>query len=98
METRQCCICGCEYIPRQKNQVTCGDIDCRRIQHLEYMREYGRKHRKEHREYNREWMARRRAEQKAEEETKKTSQGFIGDGYAERQKARTLAMVGGIEL
>lgn len=96
--TKRCCICGCEYTPRQKNQVTCGDPDCRRIQHLGYMSEYGKKHRKEHREYNRAWMKKRRAEQKTEEEAKKMRREYGGEGYAERQIQRSLALAGRIEL
>lgn len=104
MDKRQCVICGIEYKPRQKNQVTCGDPDCRRIQHLEYMSRYGKAHRKEHAEYNRAWMARKRAEEaeaKGEAKRIKTEssrEARMGMSYAERQKARTLAMIGGIEL
>lgn len=97
--TRECCICGCKYHPRQKNQVTCGDPDCRRIQHLEYMSKYNKAHRKEHREYNRAWMKKRREEQKAEEKARLMSiNSFRGEEYAERQMQKTLALAGKIEL
>lgn len=95
MNKRICSICGCEYEPRQRNQVTCGDPDCRRIQHLEYMRKYGKAHRKEHREYNRAWMAKKRAEEAEKAEEKDT---IIGLGYAERQRQKTLELVGGIQI
>lgn len=94
--TKKCCICGCKYHPRQKNQVTCGDPDCRRIQHLEYMSRYGKKHRKEHREYNRAWMQKRREEQKAEEEARANREW--ADNYAERQIQKTLTLAGKIQL
>ena len=94
--TKKCCICGCEFTPRQKNQVTCGDPDCKRIQHLEYMSAYGKKHRKEHREYNRAWMQKRRMEQKIEEEARAKREW--ADNYAERQIQKTLALAGKIQL
>ena len=96
--TKKCCVCGCEFVPRQRNYVTCGDPDCRRIQHLGYMSEYGKKHRKEHREYNRAWMQRKRMEQKTEDEEKRIRREHGGEGYAERQMQKTLALAGKIQL
>lgn len=96
LDTKQCVICGCSYQPRQRNQVTCGDPDCRRIQHLEYMSKYGKAHRKEHREYNRAWMAKRRAEE-ARIKTEKAKR-TTGSDYAERQMQRTLEMIGGVQI
>lgn len=93
-----CCICGCEFEAKQKKQVTCGDEDCRRIQHLAYMRNYGRKHRKGHREYNRTWMAEYRAGIKAAEEAKMAEPLPNADTYAERQIAKTLEMVGRVQI
>ena len=81
--TKKCCVCGCEFVPRQRNYVTCGDPDCRRIQHLEYMSAYGKKHRKEHREYNRAWMQRKRMEQKTEDEEKRIRRGICRETDAE---------------
>lgn len=91
--TKECCICGCEFTPRMKTQITCGDPDCKRIRHLEYMSEYGYRNRAKHREYNREWM--RRARQVRGDDLPKDGSA---DNYAERQKQKTLAMVGGVDL
>lgn len=29
-ESKKCCICGLEFIPKQRKQVTCGKLECQR--------------------------------------------------------------------
>ena len=98
--TKQCCICGEYFETNRSNRKTCGDEDCKHIQHLEYLRIYAankrRENRTEMRKYNREWMRDYRAEQKRKEAEKVDT--LIGLNYAERQKAQTLAMVGKVQI
>lgn len=91
--TKQCCICGCEFKPYHKKQITCGSKECKRIQHLEYMRRYNRANSISHRAYNREWMRRSR-----HKEDKPVIREVSAENYAERQKRKTLAMIGGVNL
>ena len=85
--------------------MTCGDPICRREQHREYLRVHmaqrRREHRKEINEYNRLWMRQKRAEGKTapiEPKPEPIREDFVADGYADRQKAKTLSMVGRIEV
>ena len=99
--TKQCCICGCEFEPHRKNQIVCPDEDCRRAYRLEYLRRYNKERREHQRkavnEYNRKWMADYRARKKAEE-VEQIEGVFPADGYAERQKQRTLELIGRVQI
>lgn len=92
--TRQCCICGKAFAPQKKNQVTCGADECQKERHRIYLRSYMERYRAEHRaeinQKNKEYMRRVRSGEQSEEDT------FAGLNYAERQMAKTLAMVGRI--
>lgn len=101
--TRRCCICGAEFEPKRKDQVTCLDEDCKHIQHLEYLRQYAANRRKEKRsevnEYNRLWMRGYRDEQKAIRKARlQAINSFEGLNYAERQKTKTLAIAGKVQI
>ena len=90
----KCPICGKEFERIRKNQPTCGSEECRREWRLNYCRNYQKENRKHHREYNRKWMREYRAK-----ERRKALEGNIqGQDYAERQKQKTLAMAGKVEV
>jgi hypothetical protein len=97
--TKECCVCGRKFETKRKSRKTCGDYDCQYAQHLAYLTEYARKRRKTHRkainEYNRKWMREYRARQKAEA---KEINSFESEGYAERQRQKTLAMAGKVQI
>ena len=94
--TKQCCICGCEFHPYHKRQVTCGSAECKRLQHLAYLKHYNKVNAIKHREYNRAWMKKKREEQKAYGEARANRER--ADNYAERQMQKTLSLAGRIEL
>lgn len=95
----KCPVCDKYYEPHRKNQRTCLDADCKRIDHNEYLRIHAAEKRKMDRarinEYNRLWMREYRARQK---ELKPKEDTLKGVDYAERQMARTLAMAGKVKL
>lgn len=106
--TKECPICGKAYKPKRKDQPTCGDEDCRYIWRTEYCRRYMQKQRDEYRaelnEYNRGKMREYRAEhgytygQTKFHRYEPKEDTIIAEGYAERQKQKTLAMVGRVEI
>lgn len=99
MEFKKCCVCGKEFEADKKSRVTCNDTECKRIHHAEYLKAYNaerrRKRKAEVNEYNRKWMREYRAKDK---DTKQTASTFDGLDYAARQKARTLELVGRIQI
>lgn len=62
----KCTICGKEYKPYRKGQITCGDKQCQYEHHKRYLRDYNKARRVEKNEYNKKWMAKNRAEKRAE--------------------------------
>ena len=94
---KYCVVCGQAYETARRDRKTCGDPECRAIQKREYLRIYAQKRRKYDREavneYNRIWMYNYRHRTTEE----KPEIVYNADTYAERQKARTLAMVGSIQ-
>lgn len=101
--TKRCEICGQPFEASNSRRKTCGDIDCQRIRHAEYLKEYMRKRRATQRDqvndYNRKWMREYRAKLKAEDkERSEKANSFTADGYAERQKAKTLQMAGRVSV
>ena len=93
---KSCPICHKPFEPKRKNQPTCGDEECICEWRLAYKRNYMRERRSQRREYNRQWMAKYRAKQK--ELVKQQKDTLVGLNYAERQKQKTLSMIGKIEL
>lgn len=89
--TRECCICGTEFEPKRKDQVTCSDPDCKKIRYSEVVLAWKRKNREKVNDYNKKWIKEHRAKLK-EEKAKKRD--LVADGYAERQMADSLAKAG----
>ena len=92
-EPRLCIICGKEYIPKRSDQRTCGSDECMRArQRLNYL-EYRKKNYAAVLETNRRCMAKRREERMREKNPPKPDT-IVAIGYAERQIAETLNIVG----
>ena len=90
-EPRKCEICGRMYKPGKKDQRTCGSKECQAERRRLYMLEWKRQNYGLACERNREQMRKRRSKEKPKEDT------IIGLGYAERQIAETLKMVGRVD-
>lgn len=90
-EPRVCEICGRLYKPSRKDQRTCASVECVR----ERKRIYGIKKKNEgvYKARKREYMRRTRSP----EERKPKPDTIVADGYAERQMAETLKMVGRVK-
>ena len=92
-EARRCIICGKEYIPRRSDQRTCGSDECMKArQRLNYL-EYRKTHYAALLETNRRSMAKKRKEREMEKHPPKKDT-IVAIGYAERQRAETLALAG----
>ena len=94
-EPRRCVICGKEYIPKRSDQRCCLDPECKKgLQRLNY-KEYRATHYAKVLETNRRCMAKRREEKR---QTERRKDNIIAIGYADRQRAETLAMVGKVNV
>ena len=93
-EPRNCVICGKEYIPKRKDQKSCGDPGCVKETTRLAQKAYREKNYEKVLKGNRE-RARRRNEEKLNPTKKDT---LIAIGYAERQRAATLELVGKIKV
>ena len=91
-EPRLCIICGVEYIPRRSDQRTCGCKECMKARQRLNYREYREKNYAAVLENNRRSMKKRREEKKRKSMQK--LDGIVAIGYADRQRAETLSMVG----
>ena len=78
-------ICGNMFVPYRVSQQVCSNPECRRLAHMERQRRYEETHPNR----DRERRERRRT---------KNNDHIIGEGYAERQIANTLKMVGRVEI
>ena len=92
-EPRLCIICGVEYIPRRSDQRTCGCAECMRERQKLNYREYRKTHYAALLESNRKSMAKKRKERERKKNPPKPDT-IVAIGYAERQRAETLAMAG----
>lgn len=92
-EPRRCEICGKEYIPKRSDQRTCLAPECMKERQRRNYLEYRRKNYAAVLETNRRCMAKRREERMREKDPPKQDT-LVAIGYAERQRAQTLAMVG----
>ena len=99
--TKECAICGAEFEAKGRAKM-CSDL-CRKLNRQAYMSAYQPKRR----EYNRLWMRRYREmlgkdevnyRQKELRDSKKQVNTFEGLNYAERQKQRTLELVGRVQI
>ena len=95
-EPRACIICGKEYIPKRSDQRTCASDECKKArQRLNYL-EYRKNNYARVLENNRRTMKARREREKHETDSKQDT--LVAIGYAERQRAQTLQMVGKIKV
>ena len=66
-----CPICDTPFKPKNPRQKTCGDPECRRLYHNQYVRDYNRQRREKYpevvREYNARMMRKYRAQRKQAE-------------------------------
>ena len=96
-EPRLCEICGKEYIPRRSDQRTCLGENCMKERQRLNRIEYRRKNYASVLESNRKSMAKKRAEKYLAEHPPKEDT-IVAIGYADRQREKTLAMVGKIKV
>ena len=92
-EPRRCEICGKEYIPTRSNQRCCLDPLCKEARKRLTWAEYREKHYESVLSHNRKSMAKKRAEKYLAEHPPKEDT-IVAIGYADRQRAETLAMAG----
>ena len=93
---RQCCICGRDYIPRRSDQRCCLSPECVRERQRLNQREYRERNYFKVLETNRKSMEKKRAEKRMKENPPKDT--IVAIGYADRQRAETLKMVGKIKV
>ena len=86
-EPKHCSICGELFLAKHSKQHICYKAECRN--------EAYRIRQQKYRERNTAAIRERKSEQKKSEEVKDT---IIAIGYAERQKAQTLKMVGKVQV
>ena len=96
-EPRRCIICGKEYTPRRSDQRCCLDPNCTKERQRLNQIEYRRTHYASVLESNRKSMAKRRAEKYLAEHPPKEDT-IVAIGYADRQRANTLRMVGKVKV
>lgn len=96
-EPRRCIICGKEYIPRRSDQRCCLAPECTKERQRLNQIEYRRTHYASVLESNRKSMAKRRAEKYLAEHPPKEDT-IVAIGYADRQRAATLRMVGKVKV
>ena len=73
-----CCICGTPFEPRTKRQRTCGQPDCKRIAHNEYLRERNKRLKEEdpiafnkyHADANKKWRNKKKSMDERDKELK----------------------------
>ena len=85
-QPKECPICGMTFIPKRFNQVTCGADKCK----------YKWKHRNSAKRNAMRNRARKDGYRHGERHTPKPDT-IVAIGYAERQRAKTLSMVGKID-
>lgn len=83
---KECCVCGKAFDAQGKDK-TCSK-ECRKIMKREWAKAY--RERKD-KAYNRDWMREYRKERNLSKPKEDT---LIGLGYAERQRQKTLELVG----
>ena len=86
-EPRQCVICGKEYVPKRKNQVTCKDPECCAARRKITSRAWHNAH------IDRQYEARRKF-QEEQKRRKPKPDTIVAIGYADRQREETLKMAG----
>lgn len=84
---KRCEICGKEFDAQGKDKAC--SLECRKVLKAKWHRDY----RTKKNAYNKEWMRKYRAGEKA-----KVVNEFDGLDYAERQRQRTLELVGRVQI
>lgn len=79
-EDKQCIVCGATFTPIRFTQVMCPNPECKQIHRRALMREYNKKR----------YIP---ASKKREMKRQPKPDTIVGEGYAERQVAKTLSMV-----
>lgn len=90
-EPRQCVICGKVFVPTRKNEILCSDPACKKARHRQKIEAY-----KPMRN-----AARKRQREEArmlKESRKPKPDTIVAIGYADRQRAETLKMVGRVKV
>ena len=85
---RECKICGKTYVPRRRDQSTCGDPDC--------VRQWKNRNNNEYRRMMRQRGGYR--QKKKEEARVPKPDTIVAIGYAERQMAKSLEMAGKVKV
>lgn len=98
LEPKQCCICGATFIPRRANSRACNNPECRKAAQKERQRAWYKLNYESVRKEKRDYMRRVRAESKLPGPHERKPDTIIAIGYAERQIAKTLEMVGKVEV
>lgn len=90
-EPRVCEICGQMYKPGKKDQRTCASEECTRERKRLYA--VRKLHEGTYRARKRDYMRRKRAQ-----EPQKKKDTIVAIGYADRQRKKTLEMVGKVKV
>ena len=95
--SRKCVICGVEFIPYRKNVRTCSNPNCKKKLKNEQQRAWYRNNYTRAFESRRAFVKRTREECKVEKPHKRKPDTIVAIGYAERQIAETLNIVGRVK-
>ena len=95
IEPKFCNICGKEYMPIRSDQRCCGSPECTRERQRISQREYRQRNYARVLENNRRTRKERQDRQKWKEDG--ATDTIVAIGYADRQRAATLKMVGKVK-
>ena len=90
-EPRQCVICGKVFVPTRKNEILCSDPACKKARHRQKIESY-KPMRNAARKKKREEARMIKERRKPKPDT------IVAIGYADRQRAETLKMVGRVKV
>lgn len=97
-EDKVCPICGTIFTPKRGNQKLCGDPECIRRNKLDGQMRWYRKNYLKAKEQKREYMERVRKWNKRDKPHARKPDTIVAIGYADRQRAETLKMVGKVKV
>lgn len=89
---RYCVICGKSFTPKRSNQVTCASTKCKKARTRQQQIRWHKENHEKSLEINRNYMRRIREKTPAKKDT------IVAIGYADRQREKTLAMVGKVKV
>lgn len=96
-DPRACVICGSVFVPKRIDIKTCGNPECKKKLQRERQLKWYKENYTRMMENRRNNTKRIREEYKAEEPHKPKPDTIVAIGYADRQKAKTLAMAGKVK-